>query len=103
MSIGIQSFRTMLLGSVAALALVTAGVAAHPSSAAADRPDNSLRVESVGWCLGEVTSSAGQMGITPPDFGEFTGQNPGERQMSPMAGCARWIGQHVIRSFGPVR
>lgn len=103
MSIGIQTFRMTLLGSLAALPLLAAGIAAYPSSAAADQPAESPRTLPVGYCLGRVTESAvTHLGETPHDFAERLGITAGEWEMQQMADCAVWGALRVVRPIGPV-
>ena len=85
MSIGIQTLRRTLLGSVMALSLFAAGAAAYPALTAAYAPDEPPRNEPVGYCLGRLTASnARHFGVTPQDMAEFHGVTAGEFQMIAM-------------------
>ena len=103
MSTKIQSFRATVLGSLTALSLFTAGVAAYPSAAAADQPADVPRHEPTGWCLGKVTSGAATtLGETPRELADRLGITPGEWEMQQMAECAVWGGLKIVRPIGPV-
>ena len=85
MSTHLSSLRVRLLGSLAALSLLAAAVAAYPPIAAADAPGEPPRNEPAGECLGRLTASnARHFGVTPQDMAEFHGVTAGEFQMFAM-------------------
>ncbi len=85
MSTHISSFRVRLLGSLAALSLLAAAVAAYPSGAAAHPPGEPPQSDPAGYCLAGLTASnARHFGVTPQEMAEFHGVTAGEFQMVAM-------------------